>query len=360
MSEAPAPATNVAAAAPAISAASVVHSRPWLIVVASIALAALGLAAWQAYSARQELDSLRQEVAKRLAEVDAQNRAGRIAGDQLREATREAAVKIGVLEGKLAESQSQQIALEALYQDLSRNRDEWMFAEIEQTLVVANQQLQLAGNVRAALIALQAADARLQNLDRPQLLNLRKAISEDMARLKSAPAVDTVGISVRIDTVIAAVDKLPLSAETRAAALPSAPAAEPQAPAPEAQNAWTRFWRGLWDDVRQMVRVQRVEGNELPLLAPQQAFFLRENLKLRLLNARLALLSRDQAVFRSDLKAAQDWLKRYFDARDKAVANAAATLAALQKTDVTIELPDLSASLNALKTASPATARAKQ
>lgn len=332
-----------------------------LIAVAVIALAALGLSAWQAYSGRQEVDALRQELARRLAEVDAQTRASRIAADQLREATREAAVKIGVLEGKLAESQSQQVALEALYQDLSRNRDEWTFAEIEQTLVTANQQLQLAGNVRAALIALQAADTRLQNMNRPQLLNLRKAISDDMARLKSAPAVDIVGLSARIDTVIAGVDKLPLTAETRVAAdAPAAPAAAaPAADTAPDDSGWSRFWRGVWQDLRQMVHVQRVDQKDVPLLAPQQAFFLRENLKLRLLNARLALLSRDQAVFRNDLKTAQEWLKRYFDTRDKAVANAVTMLASLQKTDVTIELPDLSATLNALKLASPASARAK-
>ena len=126
---------------------------PWLWLATTLAVLALAIAGWNAYSNRQDIDGLRQELAKRLADVDAQSKASRAAGDQLREATREAQVKIGVLEGKLAESQSQQIALEALYQDLSRNRDEWAFAEIEQTLLVASQQLQLAGNVRAALIA---------------------------------------------------------------------------------------------------------------------------------------------------------------------------------------------------------------
>ena len=328
-----------------------------IVLTALIALAALGVAAWQSYSTRQDIDGLRQELAKRLADVDAQSKASRIAGDQLREVTREASVKIGVLEGKLAESQSQQIALEALYQDLSRNRDEWAFAEIEQTLLVANQQLQLAGNVRAALIALQAADTRLQHMNRPPLLSLRKAISEDIARLKAAPFVDTVGLSVRIDTLINAVDKLPLAAETRPA---SEAASAPAAAGPQGDTAWSRFWREVWSDLRQMVRVQRVDGADVPLLAPTQAFFLRENLKLRLLTARMALLTRDQATFRNDLKAAREWLTRYFDARDKTVAGAATALASLQAADVSIELPDLSATLGALRTVTPASARGKQ
>ncbi len=339
----------------------------WLGAIALMALAALGIAAWQSYSSRQDIDGLRQELAKRLAEVDTQSKAGRIAGDQLRDATRDASVKIGMLEAKLAESQSQQIALEALYQDLSRNRDEWAFAEIEQTLLVANQQLQLAGNVRVALIALQAADTRLQNMNRPQLLGLRKAISEDLARLKAAPFVDTAGLSVRIDTVIAAVDKLPLAAETRPVGEPAAaPAgntgATPNATAPQtgSENTWSRYWREVWTDLKQMVRVQRIDNTDVPLLAPTQAFFLRENLKLRLLTARMALLTRDQTTFRGDLKSAREWLARYFDARDKAVVSTAATLTTLQSADVSIELPDLSATLGALRSVSQTGARAKQ
>ena len=371
------------------SAATTAHdssSRPvvgrtalWLGVVTLIALSAFGVAAWQTYNNRQDIDGLRQELAKRLAEVDAQTKASRIAGDQLREVTREASVKIGVLEGKLAESQSQQIALESLYQDLSRNRDEWAYAEIEQTLLVASQQLQLAGNVRAALIALQAADTRLQHMNRPQLLALRKAINEDIARLKAAPFVDTVGLSVRIDTLIAAVDKLPLAAETRPASEPVAAtvtsaaaqgnssaaqgtstAAQGTSTAVQRDGAWSRFWREVWTDLRQLVRVQRIEGADVPLLAPTQAFFLRENLKLRLLTARMALLTRDQATFRDDLKAAREWLAHYFDARDQAVVVAAAALASLQTSDVSIELPDLSATLGALRVVSQALPRGKQ
>ncbi len=372
MSESPVPATPIAPDEPPLAAAGstlppAAGSTPrpagarayaaGLWAVAVIAVAAVGLTAWQVYSNRQDIDGLRQELARRLAEVDTQTKTSRLTGEQLREATREASVKIGVLEGKLAESQSQQIALEALYQELSRNRDEWAFAEIEQTLLLASQQLQLAGNVRAALIALQAADARLQYMNRPPLLALRKAINEDIARLNAAPFVDTTGLAMRIDSVIAALDKLPLAAETR-------PAPEvvtmPAAGGAHSDAAWSRFWREVWTDLRQMVRVQRIENADVPLLAPAQAFFLRENLKLRLLTARVALLTRDQATYRGDLAAARAWLSRYFDARDKAVALAASALASLQSSEVTMELPDLSATLGALRTAAQAAPRVKQ
>src|SRR5262249_16641354 len=154
-------------------------------------------------------------LARKIAEADAVNKTSKMLADQAREASAEAQVKLGVLEAKLAESQSQQIALEALYQELSRNRDEAALAEIQQSLLVARQQLQLAGNVKAALIALQNADSRLQRMERPQLTPLRKALNRDIERLKALPFVDTVGIAVRIDNVLAVVDTLPLSVEVR-------------------------------------------------------------------------------------------------------------------------------------------------
>lgn len=325
-------------------------------VAALLALCALGIALWHMHSSRQEIDGLRQELARRLSEVDAQTKASRLANEQLRETTREATVKLGVLEAKVAESQSQQIALEALYQELSRNRDEWAYAEIEQTLLIASQQLQLAGNVKAALIALQAVDTRLQAMNRPQLTALRKAIAQDLARLKAAPVTDTLGLSVRIENVLAQVDKLPLAAESR-----PAPETSPAAAAANAgEGSAGRFWREVWADMKQLVRVQRIDRPDVPLLAPAQAFFLRENLKLRLLTARMALLTRDQATFRNDLKAAREWLTRYFDARDQSVVSASAALNSLQGADILIELPDIAATLDALRAASQARNRGKQ
>ena len=117
--------------------------------------------------------------------------------------------------GRLAESQSQQLALEALYQELSRNRDEWQLAEIEQVLAIASQQLQLAGNVRAALLALQLAEARLAKSDRPQFLPVRRALARDIERLKALPVLDVAGMSARIDGMVAAVDTLPLAFDER-------------------------------------------------------------------------------------------------------------------------------------------------
>jgi len=311
---------------------------------AGIAALAAVLFAWQWYDSRSEIGALRQDLARKLAETDTQNQESRLVAEQAREAVAEAQVKLGVLESRLAESQNQQIALEALYQELSRNRDEWAYAEVEQSLLIASQQLQLAGNVKAALIALQTADARLQRLERPQLTGLRKAINRDIERLKALPHVDAIAISVRLDGLIAQVDGLPLAMEVRPQQEP------PPAAGREAEdNVWTRFWREAWVELRQLVRVQRMDRPEAPLLAPSQTFFLRENLKLRLIGARLALLARDATSYKADLKAARDWLGHYYDTRNNNVAHALATLRNLHEAEVSIEVPDISATLEAMR-----------
>lgn len=325
-----------------------------LAAIALVALAALGLAAWQWYGSRHELAQLRQEVAQRLAELDTEARKSRIVAEQARDALGELRVKLGVLENKLAESQSQQIALEALYQELSRNRDEWTFAEIEQSLLIANQQLQLAGNVKAALIALQNADARLQWMESPKLTALRKALSADIEKLKALPHVDAVGISVRLDNLIEAVEQLPLAMDVRPPPVPSPARGDGSA------TAWVRLLREIWNEVKQLVRIQHVDRPEPPLLAPSQAFFLRENLKLRLLGARLALLARDEQSYRADLRAAQEWLERYYDTDSAAVRQALAGLRNLQASDVRVEVPDISATLEALRRLQPARGRAER
>lgn len=316
-------------------------------VVAVVALVALGFAVWQWHDTRNRFEDLTQNVARRLSELETQAKESRLLADQAREATTAAQIKIGVVESRLAESQSQQIALEALYQELSRNRDEWGYAEIEQSLLIANQQLQLAGNVKAALIALQNADMRLQHMERPQLIGLRKALSRDIERLRALPHVDTVGISIRLDNLVSAVERLPLATETR----PSAPAV-PQSQEPEG-NAWMRLAREAWAELKELVRIQRIDKPEVPLLAPQQSFFLRENLKLRLIGARLALLGRDEESYKTDLKAARDWLERYFDMRDNNVIHAASVLRNLHSSEITIEVPDMSATLEALRSLRP-------
>jgi uroporphyrin-3 C-methyltransferase/uroporphyrinogen III methyltransferase/synthase len=95
--------------------------------------------------------------------------------------------------------------------------------------------------------------------------------------------------------------------------------------------------------------VRTVDQPEALMLSPSEAYFVRENLKLRLLNARLALLSRNEGTFRDDLTSAQQTLARYFDTKARSTQSALALLRQVQANNVTIEVPDLSESLNAVR-----------
>lgn len=316
----------------------------WLTSPVTIALAALALLlAWQWYDSRAEMGQLREELARRLRDSDAESRDARLVARQSQEGLREAQAKLSQLELKLAESQNQQVALEALYQELSRGRDEWVLAEVDQILTIASQQLQLAGNVQAALVALQTADARLARSNRPQFAPLRKVLARDIERLKTTPNLDIAGLAVRLDQAIASIDSLPLAQDAR----PQASAESARVGAQE--GFWRRFGAELMAELGQLVRVENVERAEPALLAPSQVFFLRENLKLRLLNARLALLARDEATFRNDIKTATSWIERYFDTRAGAAAAAIAGLKQIGSSGISMALPTIGDSLAAVR-----------
>lgn len=309
-----------------------------------IAVLALGLLGWQWFETRARLDQLQVELAKRLAQSEEAANEARVLGKQSQELVQALTAKVGALDASLAESQSHQAALEAMYQELSRSRDERVLAEVEQAVSIAAQQLQLAGNVEAALIALQGADARLATADRAQFLPLRKVLGRDIERLKTLPLADVPGVAVRLESIIEAVDTLPLAFEAK----PRSEAATTVASDAD-KGFWLELANDLWSEIRQLVRVERMDRPDPGLLAPSNVFFLRENLKLRLINARLALLQRDGRMFREDVKQARAWLERYFDPRAKAVQNAVITLDQLSGIHLALDLPSLEDSLTALR-----------
>ena len=318
-----------------------------------IALTGLGLAAWQWLETRQRLSATQEELARRLAESEVAVREARTVARQANDTAAALNTRLGLVDGKLVEFQSQYAALETMYQELARGRDEWVLAEVEQLIAIAGQQLQLAGNVQAALLALGNADAALARADRPYFLALRKAVARDHERLRNLPFVDVPGISMRIEQMVLAADRLPVAYQERP--LPGARGGVAGKAAAAAETAapgawWSRLLDDAWKEVRGLVRIQRFDRPEPALLSPSHEFFLRENFKLRLLNARLALLARDEVTFRGELKQAQSWVERHFDARERGVQTVAEGLAALVAADVAIELPNLNDSQTALRT----------
>jgi uroporphyrin-3 C-methyltransferase/uroporphyrinogen III methyltransferase/synthase len=344
--------------APALSLPPVRRGAVLAVWIAAVALvlAAVGIAL--ALVAHHRFEQVERELARRIQDDTSISIEARAAAKQAQDVSLALQTKQGVLEARLTDSQSQQASLQQLYQDLSRTRDDWALAEVEQIVSVASQQLQLAGNVQGALVALQSADDRLARADRPQFIALRRVIQHDMERLRALPSVDLAGNALRIDSLISMVDRLPLLSDAQISPAPRLDAVpiDRSGPLAGASKGFTERigdeWRYMtaeaWSEVQQLIRIREVNQPDALLLTPSEAYFLRENLKLRLLNARLALLARQEPIYRADLVRVGETLQKYFDTRAQTTIGAEALLRQLETSTTAIELPTLSDSLNAV------------
>jgi uroporphyrin-3 C-methyltransferase/uroporphyrinogen III methyltransferase/synthase len=335
---------------------------------------------WLAISVRNWMGQTREELGIRIVAVESRLKGETEQFSAAVNRLEDANARLTLLEQKLKESAAQQESLEQLYKSLLRSRDETTIVEVEQLLNLASQQLRLLGNVEAAILALQQAESRLGTQDRPSFVAVRKAIGRDLERLRALPKLDLVNLAQQLDDVLRNLDRLQLlsdvNTDTSGTLMPGAdmPVAEipaqdkPQKDKPAAAaptfltwswwaDAFTTVVRGAWSDVTQLVRVRSVDYPDAMMMAPSQAYFVRENLRLRLLNARLALLSRQQRLLRDDLLASDQWLQRYFDGRDPRVAQAQRVLNDIRKVQLAFELPSLQDSLGALRLNRVATER---
>jgi uroporphyrin-III C-methyltransferase len=321
-----------------------------------IAVLALLLAIVGWLSASNGRAELTQALGGRIAEVDKSNKDIASRNEALLRDLRDAQNRVALLEGKLGEFQNQRVAIEEMARDLARAPEDWLLAEIEQTLNIASRELTLAGNVRAAILALQTADQRLSRAEKLQAAPLRRAITQDLERLKAIPAVDTQGIALKLDNISALASSLPLAVPTSMKDLdglrPSG-LADARADLPW----WRQIWRDFAHEMSDLIRIREIEPNEAALITPQQAVFVRENLKLRLLSARTSLLARDEVNFKEDLKTARELIAKYFDQKAKVNQNAVASLKQLADNSVSIAAPDIVQSLNAVRAARAARER---
>jgi uroporphyrin-3 C-methyltransferase len=379
--------------------------------LAGLATAALVLA----WNAQQRVKSLEFELVKRQQDSANQAAEARTLARQAESVAREAAARMAVLDARVAETSLQRTQIEELVQSLARSRDENVLADIDNALRLAMQQAAITGSVEPLVTTLRQADERLARYSQPRLEQVRRALAQDLDRVRAAGTSDIGVLALRIDEITRVVDTLPMLAQAdrstaqKVAAAPAraasgaqppalAPAADVPAPNPAAAaraapapapapqvgggavvspgasapaaavvataepeaTGWAA-WLGqrgrallahVWAEARALVRVTRIDDPATILLAPEQAWFLRENLKLRLLNARLALLSRQFDAAQLDLREAQSTVDRYFDRSARRVQQTSEQLAevAAEARAVTVPRPD--ATLAAIATAS--------
>jgi len=309
--------------------------------LALLAIVASAIAWWDASAQKQDMTQL---FGGKIAELDKQTREITSRNDALLRDMRDNQNRLAQLQLTLGELQNQRVAIEELTRDLARAPEDWLLADIEQTLNIASRELSLAGNVRGAIAALQTADQRLARTDKLQTAPLRRAITQDLERLKATPAVDTPGIIVKLDLLMTQSALLPM-------AVPSSfkqvtPSVIDNA---KATNWFSQAWRDFYIEMKDLVRIREISSEEATLITPQQSSFVRDSLKLRLLSARTSLLARDDLNFKADIKAARDLITKYFDPKAASNQNVIAVLKQLGDNTVMIAAPDISLSMSAIR-----------
>lgn len=309
----------------------------FLVFVIVLLLVVLALLFWQWSNTRHRLNDLQQALTQRLEQFDEINQQSISLARQAEARSAAAATRAEQLEQQLAESRDQQENLETLYKELTNSREERTIAEIEQLLIIANQQLQLAGNIRPALLALQTAYARLQQIETPQAALLRKTVLDDIQHLQNLPQANVTELNLELEALAQAVDTLPLVSDRHPESLP--------AESTQYNDPWRRLVHELWQDFKQLVRLERIDRPEPPLLSPEQTFFLRENVKLRLLMARIALLQHDEQSYRTNMEAAAEWIKLYFDTSAPSTFEVLSRIRGYADDEVETQIPDINDSL---------------
>lgn len=325
-------------------ASPVALPRAVILGFAAVALAALLVSSllWQ------KLSTIQEQLARQSADTAAQSLEARTLARQANELSQEASARSALFEARLSEVALQRSQLEDLIQSLSRSRDENLVVDIESSIRLAQQQAQLTGSVEPLLAALKSAEQRVVRASQPRLSPLQRALVRDIERIKSSTVADTPGLLIKLDELVRLADELVLA---NAVAPVAATVSPKRLPTETPPTWWLQGLQVVRDEAKSLLRVSRIEQPEAALLSPEQSFFLRENLKLKLLNARLGLLARQIDSSRADLVAATLALNKYFDMNSRKTQTAATLLQQVQSQMKTLQLPRVDETLAALTTA---------
>lgn len=347
----------------------------WGTLAVAVLALVVGVYGWQ------RLDRIQEQLAKRAAGVAEDATSARLAAEQAQTLTQTLQARLAVAEVKLSEVSLQRTQLEELMLSVSRSRDDTLVLDIDSGLRLASQQAELTGSVQPLVSALVAADRRIAKAAQPRLNPVQRAIARDLERIRSVAVTDVPALAQRLDDLVRLADELqPMNASPRARAsvtrfVTPEPGSKADAPAPDAPSVadtaasagwlgqgwarvsawgqvwWNRTFRTVAASLGDLVRVGRIDRPEAVLLAPEQSFFLRENLKLKVLNARLGLLSRQVSTTRSDLVAVRHMLNTYFDPQDPATRQALQVASDVLQASKWVVVPRPDEALSALATA---------
>lgn len=225
-------------------------------------------------------------------------------------------------------------------------RNDWLMAEAEYLVRLANHRLLLEKDVTTAAVALKAADARLAEIADPALLRIRKILAKDLLILNNIPGIDLAGLSVSLSAMSNNIPNLPLrTPDPKTHKLNQAE----QAQASSEVNSIQELPAAIWKDIKSLIIIRNHDKPLEPLLAPNQHFFLVQNLSLLLEQSRLALLNGHNEIYQERLQTTKKWINQYFDTEHNVTRNMLTNIDELQKFDIDPTLPDISSTFSAIK-----------
>jgi uroporphyrin-3 C-methyltransferase len=324
-------------------------------------IAALVISMMASFYLWRKLTNIQEQLARQSADATNLSVEARSLAKNAQELAREASARSSLNETRLSEVALQRSQLDELMQSLSRSRDENLVVDVESALRLAQQQAQLTGSVEPLLAALKTADLRLTRAAQPRLNAVRRALASDTDKIKAAAVTDIPSLLVKLDEISRLVEDLPVANNVTAiirAEKPDVPAkamgansvAANQGSAWQAivQNIWQKNWQIVRSELVKLVRVSRIESPDAVLLSPEQTYFLRENLKLKILNARLGLLGRQIQSAKTDLASVADDVRKYSDPTSKQAQSLQSALSLVQTQLSNTSIPALDSSFAAL------------
>jgi uroporphyrin-III C-methyltransferase len=305
-----------------------------------------------------KLSSIQEALARQSLDATSAAMEAKSLAKTAQEAVKDITTRQAVLENQLREVALQRGQLDELMQSLSRSRDENLVVDLDSAIRLAQQQANLTGSLEPLLAALRSAEQRVSRARLPRLAPLQRALAKDIERVKSANVADTPSLLIKFDELVRLADEMPVAnavAGTSKSELrgPATRQLSDERPQPSGLLSAAPSWlktsvSAVRDELRALVRVSRIDTPEAALLSPEQSFFARENFKLKLLNARLALLSRQFDAARNDLSGAVRLNARYFDPASRQTQQAAALMTQVQNQMRSAEQPRIDDTLSAL------------
>ncbi|WP_420588716.1 uroporphyrinogen-III C-methyltransferase [Bacterioplanoides sp.] len=224
-------------------------------------------------------------------------------------------------------------------------RQDWLLAEAEYLLRLANQRLQLERDWDGAISMLTAADNVLLETRNPRMNMVRSEIARELLALRAVPAIDNVGAIARLQAMQEQVTSLPWMPEK----LILDPVTEQPVETLDKQEWYWQLWNNISDSISRMVRITERDAPIAAPLTPDQQYYLQQNMNLMLEQAQVALLREQAELYQSSLKRVSNWLDQYLVIEDERTRAARAALTELQNWDVNPAVPDISESLIQLR-----------